>query len=140
VAEPVRVDQLAASVQAVAGVVPRVSLTFDDGRVETQALGQGAPGSRGRAYTFIVMRAVPSVLVTLQVVKEPGQGLVIAGLILLTIGAFASLYLSHRTIWLILKPAGDGKTEVIFGARASRNRDGLAREFDSIRRTLDELA
>ena len=140
VAEPVRVEEIGASARAVAGVVPGVTLIYDDGTVETQALTRSARGAAGDALNFIVMRAVPSVLVTLEVVKEPGQGLVMAGLVLLTLGAFGSLYLSHRSLWLVLRPAGGGKTEVFLGARASRNRDGLAREFEGIRRTLDELA
>jgi cytochrome c biogenesis protein len=140
VAEPTYVEELAASVQAVNGVVPQVRVTFDDGRVESQVLGQASRVPPGGAYAFVMMHAVPSVMVTLEVIEEPGQALVIVGLVLLTLGGFVSLYLSHRTVWLVVRPHAGGKTEVVLGARTSRNREGMANEFEAVRRTLDELA
>jgi cytochrome c biogenesis protein len=140
VVEPTYVEELAANVQAVNGVVPQVRVTFDDGRVESQALGQGSQVPPGRAYAFVMMHAVPSVMVTLEVIEEPGQALVIIGLILLTAGGFVSLYLSHRMVWLVVRPHAGGKAEVVLGARSSRNREGMANEFEALRRTLDELA
>jgi len=140
VAEPAYVEELAASVQGVNGVVPQVRVTFDDGGVESQALRQGSQVRASGAYAFVLMHAVPSVVVTLEVIEEPGQALVLIGLMLLTLGGFVSLYLSHRTVWLVVRPHAGGKAEVSFGARASRNPEGMVREFDAMRRTLDELA
>ena len=59
---------------------------------------------------------------------------------LLTLGTFVSLYLSHRRIWFILMPLPGEKTRVVFGGRSNRNREGLEKEFESIKDTLDELS
>ena len=91
-------------------------------------------------YQFVVMYGVPAVLVTLEIVREPFQFLIITGLALLTAGTSISLYLSHRRIWFIVTGLPGGKTKVSFGGGASRNPDGFAVEFEAVRRTLDELA
>jgi cytochrome c biogenesis protein ResB len=138
------VEELRGQVRASAGVVPQVTILFDDGTTETHRVEEDlsqAPGPSGRAkYRFVMMYPVPSVVVTLEVVKEPGQWLILAGFALLTIGAFGSLYLSHRVVWFAIRPHSGGKSQVVFGGRAARNREGFAREFEAMRRTLEELA
>jgi cytochrome c biogenesis protein len=120
----------------------RIDLAFDGGRQESHLarahLTRASDGPSG--YQFLLGETIPSLVVTLEVVREPGQWLVVVGLALLTIGAFAALYLSHRLIWYVVTPEADGKSRVVLGGRASRNRDGLGRELASIRRTLEELA
>ncbi len=140
ITEAVYVEELKATVQATGDGAPKVRLLFDDGRVESRTIrGSGAADPRA-GYQLVMMHPVPSLMVTLEVVKEPGQWLIVAGLALLTLGVFTSLYLSHRIIWFVVKPHQAGKAQVVFGGRASRNRDGFAREFEAIRRTLEELA
>jgi hypothetical protein len=63
-----------------------------------------------------------------------------AGLVLLTLGTFATLYLSPRNLWFIVKPHPGGKAKVTLGGRTARNREGFAKEFQAIRSTLDELS
>jgi cytochrome c biogenesis protein ResB len=136
------VEELGATVRAVRGVVPSLTLIFDDGRVETQIIERDLSGSGpGRGpLRFVMIHPVASLAVLLEVVREPGQGLVIGGLALLTLGGFVSLYLSHRQIWFILVELPGERTRVVFGGRASRNPEGFAGEFESIRSTLDELS
>jgi cytochrome c biogenesis protein ResB len=136
------VEELGATVKAVHGVVPVLTLNFDDGRVETHIVERdpSGAGKDDSPYRFVLLHAVPSLAVLLEIVREPGQGLIIAGLSLLTLGTCVSLYLSHRRIWFILMPLPGEKTRVIFGGRANRNGEGFAREFESIKDTLDELS
>ncbi|MFH1314486.1 MAG: cytochrome c biogenesis protein ResB [Candidatus Eisenbacteria bacterium] len=135
-------EELGATVKAVHGVVPSLTLIFDDGRVETHIIERdpSAAGAGESPYSFVLVHAVPSLAVLLEVVREPGQSLIIGGLALLTLGSFVSLYLSHRRIWFILMPLPGQKTRVVFGGRANRNGEGFTREFESIKDTLDELS
>jgi cytochrome c biogenesis protein len=136
------VEELGATVKAVNGVVPGLTLFFDDGRVETDIIERDLSGAGvgDNPYRFVLVHSVPSLAVTLEVVREPGQSLIIGGLVLLTLGTFASLYLSHRRIWFILVPLPGDRTKVVFGGRASRNAEGFTGEFESIKDTLSELS
>jgi cytochrome c biogenesis protein len=136
------VDELEGSLQGTLGVLPGVRLFYDDGRIESYMLSRDVvpPEEVHGRYQFVVMYGIPSVLVTIEVVREPFQRLVIIGFGLLTGGAFVSLYLSHRRMWFIVTGVQGGKSRIVFGGSASRNPDGFAGEFESIRRTLSELA
>jgi cytochrome c biogenesis protein len=140
--DPVYVDPLEATVQASMGVVPSLRLITDDGKVETYIIEvePSRTGSSRQRYDFMLVHAVPSVLVTLEIVDEPGQGFIMAGLILLTIGTSISLYLSHRRIWFIVAGLPGHRAKVVFGGTANRNRDGFSKEFGEIRSGLDELS
>jgi cytochrome c biogenesis protein len=135
------VEELGATVRAARGVVPSLTLIFDDGRVETHIIERdlSAAGVGESPLRFVMIHPVASLAVVLEVVREPGQGLVIGGFVLLTVGAFVSLYLSHRQIWFILVALPGDKTRVVFGGRASRNPEGFTGEFESIKDTLSEL-
>lgn len=142
VGEDVLIDEIQATVRVQADMAPRVEVAFDQGRREShlmrQHLTRSSDGPSG--YQFLAVEAVPSLMVTLEVVREPGQWLVIVGLVLLSVGVFSALYLSHRVVWSIVRPAGPGKSRVVLAGRAARNEEGFSREFEAIRRTLEELA
>ena len=140
--ERVYVDRMQATVTAGLGGVPRVQVAFDDGRLESHVIrGHPTAASDGPSgYKFILLRPVYALIVTLEVVREPGQWLLIAGFILLTAGVFSALYLSPRVVWARVRPAGDHRAQVLLAGRAARGREGFAREFAAIRRTLEELA
>jgi cytochrome c biogenesis protein len=135
------VEELHGSLEAALGMMPGVRLFLDDGRIETYMLEREVrpPAEASGKYQFVLMYAIPSTLVTLEVVREPFQGLVIAGLGLLTAGTFVSLYLSHRRIWFIVSGVAGGKSRIVFGGSASRNPEGFSGEFEAVRRTLNEL-
>ena len=103
-----------------------------------QHLTRASDGPSG--YQFLLLESVPGIVVALEVVREPGQWLLIVGLVLLSVGVFMALYLSHRSVWAIVEPIDGERSKVVIGGRASRNREGFAREFEAIRRTLEELA
>jgi cytochrome c biogenesis protein len=136
------VEELGGALQATLGVLPGVRFFPDSGGVRTFMLQRDVlPADEVEGvYQFVVMYGIPAVVVTLEVVREPLQGLIIAGLVLLTAGTFVSLYLSHRRLWFIVTGLPDGKSRIVFGGNASRNPDGFAGEFEAVRRTLDELA
>lgn len=138
---PLEVPGVNVIIEAVDAVVPHIRITYPAGEVENLRLDPDAPvhtadGNLG----FSVIHGVPTVYVTLEVVREPGEWLVIAGLILLTAGTCVCLYLSHRRIWFILKNLPERKSRVAFGGNASRNPEAFRGEFEHIRRTLEELS
>lgn len=136
------VDEVGGTIRVPADGAPRVEVVFDDGSREShmmrQHLTRSSDGPSG--YQFLAVEAIPSLVVTLEVVREPGQWLVIVGLALLSVGVFSALYLSHRVIWSIVRSAGQGKSRVVLAGLAARNKDGFSREFETVRRTLEELA
>jgi cytochrome c biogenesis protein len=136
------IEELAGSIQATLGMIPGVRFFPDSGGIRSYVLQRSVlpPEEVTGPYQFVVMYGVPAVVVTLEVVKEPFQGLIIAGFVLLTGGAFVSLYLSHRRIWFILTELPNGKTRIVLGGGTNRNPDGFAAEFEAVRRTIDELA
>lgn len=138
---PLEIPGVNLFIEAVDAVVPYVRVTYPAGETEDVRLDfeedvYTADGNLG----FSVIHGVPSVHVTLEVVQEPGEWLVMTGLTLLTVGSFVCLYLSHRRIWFILKSLPDRKCRVIFGGSASRNAAAFRGEFEHVRRTLDELS
>jgi cytochrome c biogenesis protein len=140
--DPSYVGILGATVQASIGILPSVRLITDEGAVETYVIRKGLRDQvvGERAYRFVLVHTVPSVVVTLEVVKEPGQGFIIAGLLLLTVGSFVALYLSHRRLWFIVDRLPGDKARITFGGRANRNREGFSRDFEQMRCMLEELA
>jgi cytochrome c biogenesis protein len=138
--QPVHIQEIEAKVVASQKMVRSVRLLLDGGGVETYLIRDEPEPEAGGRFQFVLMYVIPSVVVTLEVVKEPFQGLIIGGLILLTVGTFMSLYLSHRRIWFIVSPLAEGKSRVVFAGTANRNREAFAQELEGIRRTLLELA
>ena len=136
------IEEMEGAIQATLGVLPGVRFFPDTGGVQSYMVQRDVlpPGEVEGRYQFVVMYGVPAVLVTLEIVREPFQGLIIAGLALLTVGSFMSLYLSHRRIWFIVTGLPGGKARIAFGGGTSRNPEGFAGEFEGVRRTLDELA
>jgi cytochrome c biogenesis protein len=127
--------------EAVDAVAPFVRIDYpageiEDVRLEPETVTFNDDGNLG----FSVIHGVPSVIVALEVVREPGEWLVVAGLALLTVGSFVCLYLSHRRIWFIVKSLPGRKARVVFGGGTSRNVDSFRGEFEHVRRTLDELS
>jgi cytochrome c biogenesis protein len=138
--EAVYVEELGLTVEADIGVVPSLRIATDDGRIETHLVKPDASEVGRGSYSFVLIHAIPSLVVTLEVVGEPGQWLIISGLVLLTVGTFISLYLSHRRIWFIVAALSPSQSKVVMGGRANRNMEAFAREFDLIGSQLRELS
>jgi cytochrome c biogenesis protein len=136
------VDQMQGTITADLAGAPRVLVAFDGGRLESHMVrGHPTEASDGPSgYRFILLRPIYALVITLEVVREPGQWLLIVGFILLTAGVFSALYLSPRLVWARVKPAAAGRAQVLLAGRSTRARDHFAREFAAIRRALEELA
>jgi cytochrome c biogenesis protein ResB len=136
------VDELGGSLQATLGVLPGIRFFPDSGGIRSYMLQRSVlpPEEAEGPYQFVLMYGVPAVLVTLEIVREPMQVLIMAGLALLTVGTFVSLYLSHRRIWFIVTGLPGAKARIVFAGNASRDPEGFADEFEDVRRTLHELA
>ncbi|MGD8627814.1 MAG: cytochrome c biogenesis protein ResB [bacterium] len=138
--DEVYVEELGARARIDLGMVPTVRLRLDNGALETYVVQEVVERNRADRYQFVIMYAVPSVIVFLEVVREPFQGFIYMGFALLTLGTFISLYLSHRRIWFKVDGEEGGRARVAFGGRANRGRPGFKAEFEAIKETLDELA
>jgi cytochrome c biogenesis protein len=138
--DEVYVEELQARARIDLGMVPTVRLWPDQGGLETYAVQEMPERSPSERYQFVIMYTVPSILVYLEIVKEPFQGFIYIGLALLTVGTFISLYLSHRRIWFKVCDEEGGRARVVFGGRANRGRSAFKAEFEAVRETLNELA
>jgi cytochrome c biogenesis protein len=138
---PLEVPGVNFFIEAVDAVVPYARITYPAGEVEDVRLDPEVTVFTGDGNLgFSVIHGVPSVYVTLEVVREPGEWLVVTALTLLTVGSFVCLYLSHRRVWFIFKSLPDRKCHVVFGGSTSRNAGAFRGEFEHIRRALDELS
>jgi len=138
--DEVYVEELEARARIDLGLVPTVRLRLDSGALETYVVQEAVERSPAERYQFVIMYAVPSVIVYLEIVNEPFQGFIYVGLALLTVGTFVSLYLSHRRLWFKVSAEEGDRARVVFGGRSNRNQPGFRTEFEAIRETLNELA
>lgn len=78
----------------------------------------------------------------LQITRSPGKNIVYLGSTMLIIGVFLLFYVSHRRIWIYLKPQDDGQTEIILAGSTNRNEDEFKTYFQRLqlafRRSLSE--
>lgn len=78
----------------------------------------------------------------LQITRSPGKNVVYFGSSMLIIGVFLLFYVSHRRIWVYLKPQDDGQTEIILAGSTNRNEDEFKKYFQRLqlafRQTLSE--
>ena len=67
----------------------------------------------------------------LQVRKDPGVWIVYLGCLLMSIGLYVAFFMSHKKVWILLKP-GKGGTEVTIAASTNKNREALQRKLDKM--------
>jgi cytochrome c biogenesis protein len=71
----------------------------------------------------------------LQVAKDPGVWLVYLASVIMTIGLYASFFMSHKKIWIRLSPETAGKknsVKISLGGTASKNRLAFEKEIEKI--------
>jgi len=84
----------------------------------------------GKTYSILAKQMYAT---GLQVAKDPGVWLVYLGCLLMLIGLYVSFFLSHRRIWLLLRPAEKNRgTNIIFAGAANKNKIGFARSFSRL--------
>ncbi len=73
----------------------------------------------------------------LQVAKDPGVWWVYIGCGMMLFGLYVAFFMSHRRIWLLLRPE-NGTTRVIMSGSANKNRAGFERTFEDLGNSLQE--
>jgi len=82
----------------------------------------------GATYTFEIKQRFAT---GLQVAKDPGVWWVYAGCTLMLIGLGVVFFMSHRRIWVWVRPEDDG-TRIIISGNANKNKDGLEKDMDKL--------
>ncbi len=73
----------------------------------------------------------------LQVTTDPGMNIVWIGSALLVIGLCIMLYISHRKLWIIIRPEDEGLHLTLAGL-SNRNPLNFKREFDELQKTFGQ--
>ncbi len=71
----------------------------------------------------------------LQVSKDPGVGFIYTASIVMTLGLYASFFMSHKKIWIRLTPESSrqrNSVRISVGGSASKNRLSFEREIEKI--------
>jgi cytochrome c biogenesis protein len=76
----------------------------------------------------------------LQVNKDPGEILVWLGCIMLIAGIMVAFFMSHKKLWICLKKDKKGRSELMIGGTANKNRDAFAREVEQMIQNLKEVS
>ncbi|NIQ95003.1 MAG: cytochrome c biogenesis protein ResB [Desulfuromonadales bacterium] len=87
---------------------------------------------RGGDFVFSLLGYEQPQYTGLQVAKDPGVWVVWVGCALMVVGCYVAFFLSHRRIWVALRPDG-GRTRVTMGGSAHRNQPGFELFFDDFR-------
>jgi cytochrome c biogenesis protein len=72
----------------------------------------------------------------LQVAKDPGVWVVWLGCTLLVVGSIVAFFLSHRRVWVSIKPLEDGRSGIMMGGNAHRNQAAFEMAFDDMKDKL----
>ena len=76
----------------------------------------------------------------LQVNKDPGEGLVWLGCLLLIGGIMVAFFMSHKKLWVCLRKDKKGRTELTIGGTTNKNRTVFVREVEGIIQSLKEVS
>lgn len=83
-------------------------------------------------YAFEVRNVQAGYITRLEVLHEPGQCVVWAGVLLLGAGLVAGLYFNHVRIWAVPVSDDRGRLVLWVGALASRNREAFRARFEKL--------
>ncbi len=68
----------------------------------------------------------------LQVAKDPGVWLVYSGCLLMLVGLFIAFFLSHRKIYVLVRPQEDGSSRILFAGDANKNKVVFSEKFTDL--------
>lgn len=74
----------------------------------------------------------------LQVRRDPGVLLVYAGCIVMVLGLFGAFFMSHRRVWVRVRPEKGGAVRVTVAASVNKNREGFQRKIEQATAVLRE--
>jgi cytochrome c biogenesis protein len=95
---------------------------------------------RKGAYYFKVRDLKLRKYTGLQVNRDPGEGAVWAGSLLLIAGVMVAFFISHKKLWICFKKDKKGRVDVTIGGTANKNRSSFVRETEGIIQSLKEDA
>ena len=81
-----------------------------------------------RADTEYIIGGKQMYATGLQVAKDPGVWIVYIGCGMMILGLFIAFFMSHKRIWVLLKPE-DGKNMVLVAGSSNKNKVGFERAF-----------
>jgi cytochrome c biogenesis protein len=120
------------------GAAARLEVTPQSGAPRSFVVLQAFPEfdvQRGGEYSFILVDYKQSFYTGLQVAKDPGVWVVWLGCALMVIGSMVAFFLSHRRIWIAIRPVGD-KTGINIGGSAHRIQPAFEIFFDDFKMYL----
>jgi cytochrome c biogenesis protein len=68
----------------------------------------------------------------LQITRSPGKDVVYFGSAMLVLGVFLLFYVSHRRIWVWIKPNGDHQSDIVVAGSSNRNQPEFERYFNHL--------
>jgi len=92
---------------------------------------------RGGDYSFTLLDHQQRYYTGLQVAKDPGVWVVWLGCLLMVVGSCGAFFLSHRRLWVEIKPLEKG-IGVRLGGNAHRNQPAFVLYFDQLKKDLDD--
>jgi cytochrome c biogenesis protein len=112
---------------------------FSDGEDEPASLwiDDAATVSIDRPFGTYTVSAKQMYATGLQVAKDPGVWWVYLGCGLMLFGLYVAFFMSHRRIWLLLRPKSE-QVEIIMSGSANKNRAGFERAFEELGTLLQE--
>jgi len=90
---------------------------------------------RGGEYAFTLVDYQQKFYTGLQVAKDPGVWIVWLGCAMMIVGSLVAFFLSHRRLWITIRPVGD-KTGIKLGGSAHRNQPAFEIFFDEFKKNL----
>ncbi len=114
-------------------------LWFSDGEADPVSLwiDDGAEITIERPLGTYTVSAKQMYATGLQVAKDPGVWWVYIGFTMMLFGLYVAFFMSHRRIWLLLRPLKSG-TQITMSGSANKNRAGFERVFEDLGELLRE--
>lgn len=75
----------------------------------------------------------------LQITRSPGKDVVYLGSLMLTLGVFLLFYVSHRRIWVWIRPQEDSGSEVVLAGSSNRNQPEFERYFNKLQHAFRQV-
>jgi len=121
------------------GNVSHVKVWFSDGQGESSAFWMADKSSQtivrpAGEYDF----AIKQIYATgLQATKDPGVWVVYFGCMLMLLGLYAAFFLSHRRIWVSVRPEGN-RSRVLLCGTSSKNTFDFEKDFAVLSARLEK--
>jgi cytochrome c biogenesis protein len=119
-------------------VTGRLKIWFSDGKGDPSIFwvqtGQEALVKRSdTTYRLVIDQLYAT---GLQATKDPGVGLVYGGCVLMLAGLYVAFFLSHRRLFALIRPDGQG-CRIFFAGDANKNRIGFEKKFSEFINKLE---